>query len=218
MDWVASFYRSTIGKKIIMAVTGAVLVLFVIAHSLGNLLAFQGPDRLNAYAHFLKSNAGMLWTVRLVLLASVVFHVQMAWQLTRLDRTARPVGYAKQVPQASTLAARTIRWGGVLLLVFIVFHLLHFTTGTLHPSFSTTDVFANVVTAFRVPWVTVFYVAAMAALGFHLYHGVWSAVQTLGWNHPHYNPLRRRVATVLAVVIFGAFAAIPLAVAAGIIR
>lgn len=218
MNWVAKFYGSTIGKKIVMAVTGIVLVLFVIGHSLGNLLAFQGAEKFDAYAHLLQSAGGALWVVRAVLLGCVVLHVQSALQLTRLDRAARPVGYARLEPQASTWAARTMRYGGVLLLAFIVYHLLHFTVGAVHPDFVQGEVYRNVVTGFGVTWVALFYVVAMAALGLHLYHGVWSGLQTLGVNHPHVNPGRRRVASVLAVAVALAFASIPLAVLAGVIH
>ena len=221
MGTLLTFYRSTIGKKAIMAVTGLIGVAFVIAHMLGNLQVFQGPAKMNAYAAFLHGPAAeLVWAMRAVLLAAVVLHVLMAYQLTRRDRAARPVGYKLRTPQVSTWASRTIRWGGALLLVFIVLHILHFTTGTIRPAgvFTRGDVYANVVTSFRLWWVTLFYVLAMAALGLHLYHGAWSSFRTLGVNRPGYHPLRRRAAAVVAVAVWLGFTLVPVAVFAGFVR
>jgi succinate dehydrogenase / fumarate reductase cytochrome b subunit len=157
-----------------------------------------------------------------------VLHVLMAYQLTMIKRAARPIDYAKREPQVSTLASRTMRWGGVLLLVFIVFHILHFTTGTVfpiasrpdaqYPAFSHTDVYGNVVSAFRNPWVSLFYVVAMLFLLLHLFHGAWSSVRTLGLSKPSRHPLHRRVSTIIAVVVWLGFTAIPVAVLFGVIR
>lgn len=212
------FWDSTVGKKIVMAATGLVMVLFVIGHMAGNLLAFAGPARINAYGAFIHGTGELLWLVRIVLLTSVVLHIIAAYQLTRIEMAARPVAYARREPQVSTLAARTIRWGGALLLVFIVFHLLHFTTGTVHPDFVKGDVYGNMVVGFRVWPVALFYVLAMVALGLHLYHGTWSALRTLGVARPSGHPLHRRAATVLAIVVAGGFAVIPLAVMLGLLR
>jgi succinate dehydrogenase cytochrome b subunit len=212
MGWIGRFYRSTVGRKIVMAVTGVVLVGFVIGHMTGNLLAFKGSDAINGYSRFLHSTGELLWAVRTVLLVSVVLHVHSAWTLTRAARAARPAAYAEREAQVTTLSARSMRWGGVLLLGFIVFHLLHFTTGTLHPYFVPGDVYANLIVGFSVPAVVVFYLIAMAALALHLHHGVSSLFQTLGANHPHLNPGRRRLATFLAVVVPLGFAVIPVAV------
>ncbi|MGH7717368.1 MAG: succinate dehydrogenase cytochrome b subunit [Gemmatimonadaceae bacterium] len=215
---VLEFYRSTIGKKLVMAVTGLIMVGFVVGHVSGNLLVFRGRTALNAYAAFLKDTGALLWLVRGLLLASLLLHVVAAVQLTRRDLQARPVGYGRREAQVSTFASRTIRWGGVALLLFIVYHLLHFTTGTLHPSFSRTDVYHNMVAAFQVWWVSAIYVAAMIALGLHLYHGGWAAVRTLGFSKPGENPLRHRVAAVLAVAVWLGFTVIPVAVLAGLVR
>jgi succinate dehydrogenase / fumarate reductase cytochrome b subunit len=226
--WALTLYRSTIGKKVIMAVTGLMLVVFVIGHMVGNLQVFIGSEKMNAYAAFLKSTGELLWVARLGLLAAVLLHILMAWQLTQIKNRARPVGYEKREPQVSTLASRTMRWGGVFLLVFIVFHILHFTTGTVfpgasspdaqYPAFSHTDVYGNVVAAFRTPWVVAFYVVAMIFLMLHLFHGAWSSVRTLGLAKPSPNPLHRRVATVLALVVWLGFTAVPVAVFLGVIR
>ena len=226
--WALTLYRSTIGKKMIMAVTGLVLVVFVIGHMAGNLQQFLGPEKMNAYAAFLKSTGELLWIARLGLLAVAVLHVLMAYQLWRIKREARPIDYAKREPQVSTLGSRTMRWGGVLLLVFIVFHILHFTTGTVfpvasqpdarYPEFSHTDVYGNVVSAFRNPWVVLFYVVAMLFLLLHLFHGAWSSVRTLGLSKPSRDPLHRRVSTIVAVVVWLGFTVVPVAVFFGVIR
>jgi len=201
-----------------MAATGLILVAFVVMHMLGNTLIFQGPERINAYSRLLHSTGELLWFVRAVLLTAVVLHVDAAFRLTRRAHAARPVDYDIRQPQVSTVAARTIRWGGLLLLVFVVFHLLHFTTGTLLPSFRPGDVYANVVTGFHVWPVAVFYLVAMAALGLHLYHGAWSSVRTLGLARPNANPLHRSAAAVLAGVVAIGFALVPLAVLLGWVR
>jgi succinate dehydrogenase / fumarate reductase cytochrome b subunit len=216
MDLVR-FLRSTVGRKVVMGVTGLILVGFVVGHVAGNLLVFKGPEALNAYSAFLKKSLPVLYGVRVVLLTAVGLHIWAAYSLTRLDLASRPVSYSRFSPQISTLAARTMRWGGVLLLVFIVYHLLHLTVGSVHPGFSHTDVYGNVITGFRVTWVAGFYIVAMVALGAHLYHGVWSFFQTMGWNHPRYNAARRRLATALAVLVALGFIAIPAAVLGGVL-
>ena len=203
-----------------MAATGLIGVAYVIAHMVGNLQVFQGADKLNGYAAMLHGPfKGALWAARAVLLAAVVLHVVAAWQLTQLDRAARPAGYVRREPQISTLASRTMRWGGVLLLVFIVFHILHFTTGTIQPApFVAGDVYGNMVGGFRVWWVALFYALAMVALGFHLYHGAWSSARTLGVGTPSPRPFRRPLAAAIALVVAVGFALVPLAVFFGIVK
>ncbi len=218
---VRALWDSTIGKKVVMAVTGMIGIGFVLGHMIGNLQVFQGAERLNAYGALLHGPLNeALWAVRVVLIACVVLHVVAAYQLTQRDRAARPVGYVRKEPQVSTFASRTMRVGGVILLVFIVFHILHFTTGTIRPSgtFEPGNVYGNVVDSFRVVGVTVFYLVAMAALGLHLYHGVWSSTRTLGVARPSPTPLRRPVAIVLAILVAGGFAIVPLAVLLGLVR
>jgi succinate dehydrogenase / fumarate reductase cytochrome b subunit len=209
-----------VGKKVVMGVTGLIGIGFVILHSLGNLLVFRGPDALNSYSHFLKSSGELLWTLRIILILAVVLHVIAAVQLTTQSRAARPIGYVKYDPQAATIASRTMRWGGALLLVFIVVHILHFTTGTIRPSgfFSHQDVYANVVTSFHVWWVSLFYIFAMIALGLHLFHGAWSSVRSIGVSPASPEPLHHRVSLVLAILIWAAFTAVPLAVLTGVVR
>ena len=218
MGPLAGFWRSTIGKKIVMAVTGVLLVGFIIGHAMGNLIVFRGPEAFNAYAAFLKGNAGVLWTVLVGLLVAVVLHIIAAYQLARLQQRARPIGYQHREPQVSTLAARTIRWGGALLLVFVIYHLLHLTTGTVHPAFSHVDAYGNVMIGFRVWWVALIYIVATIALGLHLYHGVWSSIRTLGLARPTYQPLKRRAALVIALGVTLAFIAIVSSVAIGMVR
>src|SRR3954464_5488627 len=163
MGRLRAFYASMVGKKAVMGVTGLIGVGFVIAHSLGNLLVFRGPAAINSYSRFLKSTGELLWTLRIVLIIAVILHVIAAVQLTAQSRAARPIGYTKRESQVATIASRTMRWGGALLLVFIVVHILHFTTGTIRPAgvFTGEDVYRNVVSSFRLWWVTLFYVLAM---------------------------------------------------------
>jgi succinate dehydrogenase cytochrome b subunit len=220
MGRIRRFYGSMVGKKVVMGVTGLIGVGFVILHSLGNLLIFRGPTAINSYSHFLKSTGELLWALRIVLIVAVILHVIAAVQLTRQSRAARPVAYTKRETQVATVASRTMRWGGALLLVFIILHILHFTTGTIRPAgvFSSEDVYANMVMSFRIWWVALFYVVAMAALGLHLFHGTWSSVRSIGVSPRSPQPLHRRVSLVIAVFVWAAFTSIPLAVFAGLVR
>jgi succinate dehydrogenase / fumarate reductase, cytochrome b subunit len=215
------FYRSTVGKKILMAVSGIIGIVFLILHMLGNLQIFQGAARINGYAAILHGPlAEVVLAQRVILLVAVIVHVLMAWQLTMRARAARPAAYARRKPQASTLASRTMRVGGVLLLLFIPFHILHFTTGDIRPAgvFTAGDVYANAIAGFHVPWVVAFYLLAMIALGLHLYHGAWSSVRTLGLAPARPHPLHRPVALLLAVVLWLGFSLVPLAIALGWVR
>ncbi len=210
------FWQSTIGKKIVMAVTGIVGILFVIGHMSGNLLMFKGQDAMHHYALLLRTSMPLLYVVRAVLVVCVALHAISAYQLTMLSRAARPQDYAQRRPQVTTLAARTIRWGGVLLLVFIVFHLLQLTLGVVHPDFREMDPYHNVLTGLSNPLVAAFYVLAMLALALHLYHGTWAAVRTLGVARPATFPLKRTLALVLAVIVAAGFLLIPLATLGGL--
>lgn len=214
------FYASMVGKKFVMGVTGLIGVGFVIVHALGNLLVFRGSTAINSYSHFLKSTGELLWAVRIVLIVAVILHVIAAVQLSRQSLAARPTGYVKLKPQAATIASRTMRWGGALLLIFIPLHILHFTTGTIRPAgyFSSQDVYANIVSSFRIWWVALFYIAAMIALGLHLFHGAWSSVRSIGVSPASPHPLHHRISLVIAVVVWAAFTSIPLAVVTGFVR
>jgi succinate dehydrogenase / fumarate reductase cytochrome b subunit len=223
----AAFYRSTIGKKIIMGVTGLIGVGFVILHMAGNLQVFIGQDKLNSYGAMLHGPlAEVTWLLRIVLIVAVILHVLMAYQLTQLSAAARPIGYQKRESQVSTLASRTMKYGGVLLLVFIVFHILHFTTETIDPggwrgmtdSQGHRDVYGNIIASFRVWWVALFYIVSMLALGLHLYHGAWSSIRTLGYAKSSPNPLHRRIALAIAAIVWLGFTLVPVGVIAGIIR
>ena len=201
-----------------MAVTGLVMIGFLIIHALGNLQVFSGPLKINEYSASLRRLGPLLWIARGGLIVALVLHVVAAYQLTRRKQIARPVGYEVQDPQVSTVAARTIRWGGVLLLVFVVLHLLHLTFGTIHPAFDHKDVYGNLVAGFQIWWVALLYLAAMVGLGLHLYHGTWSSIRTLGLTRASGDPLKRRFAAVLAWVLYLGFSIVPIAVLAGIVR
>ena len=219
MNRASGLWSASVGKKAVMAVTGLIMVAYLITHVLANLMVFQGPAKINAYSAFLHGTGGALWVARLVLLAALVLHVVAAAQLTARRRAARPVAYAAgREPQVSTFASRTIRWGGVLILIFIVYHLLHFTLGTVHPSFVEGDPYHNVAAGFGNPLVVIFYELALAALGLHLYHGIWSSGRSLGVSPPSPHPLKRQLAAALSVLIWAGFAVIPIAVAAGALR
>lgn len=224
MTWIRSFWSSTIGKKIVMAVTGVIGIGFVIGHMLGNLQAFEGAEKINAYGRFLHHTIGLeLWLVRIVLLAAVILHVVAAVQLTRLSQAARPKGYVRKKSQAATLASRAMRYGGLILLIFIIVHILQFTTRSF-PGYDAmdpaggVDVYANLLTAFRNPWWVLFYAVAMLALALHLYHGAWSSVRTIGANKPSANPLKHGISLLIAVVVAGGFVLIPFAVFFGVLR
>jgi succinate dehydrogenase / fumarate reductase cytochrome b subunit len=209
-----NFFASTVGKKIVMAVSGLIMVGFVIVHMAGNLQLFEGADRLNSYSAFLHGPANeLLWIVRVVLIVALVAHVVSAYQLTVIDRAARPVPYAKRELQAATIGSRTMRVGGVVLLIFIVLHILHITTLTLQPApLVEGDVYGNVIASFRIWWVTLLYVIAMLALGLHLYHGAWSSVRTLGFERGRLDPFKRPVAIAVAVIVWAGFTLVPVAV------
>jgi len=225
--FLVDFYRSTIGKKIIMGVTGLIGIGFVILHMAGNLQAFVGQEKINAYGALLHGPlAELTWLLRIVLIVSVILHVLMAYQLTLISRAARPIAYQKKEPQVATLASRTMKWGGVLLLVFIVVHLLHFTTEQIDPAGwrgmsdlrGNRDVYGNIVGSFRIWWVAAFYIIAMIALGLHLYHGAWSSIRTLGYAKSSPTPLHRRIALAVAIIVWIGFTIIPVAVVAGFLR
>lgn len=217
MSWVTGFYRSVIGKKVIMAVTGILLVGFLLSHMASNILVFKDPAALDEYAAWLRSFGPLLWVARLGLLGLAVLHVLMALQLTALARRARPAAYEHLERRSSTLGARTMRVGGFVLLFFIVFHILHFTTGTVHPDFRHGEVGANLIRGFQLqPAVAAFYIVAMMALGLHLSHGIWSFFQTLGWHHPRWERVRLGVAWGLTILIAGGLLVIPIGVLAGL--
>ena len=208
-----------------MAVTGAILFGWIVLHMLGNMKIYLGAEHLNEYAKFLITmgapalpNKTLLWVSRLVLLICVWLHIQAATQLTLMNRAARPVGYRERDYVVGTYAARTMRWGGVIILLFVIYHLLHFTTGTVHPNFIEHDVYHNVVTGFQVWWVSAFYIIAQLALGLHLYHGLWSMFNSLGLNNPKFNNWKKVFATAFALLITAGNVSFPIAVLIGLVR
>ena len=217
-----SFFRSSVGLKIVMALTGIVLFGFVIGHMIGNLQVYLGPEVFNHYAELLRElGHGMaLWIARAGLLVAVGLHIWSAWRLTLMNSAARPVGYREVERRESTYASRTMRWSGVILLLFIVYHLLHFTIGVhaVHPQFVPGDAYHNFVTGFQNPLVSGFYVLAMLALGLHLYHGAWSFMQTLGLSHPRYDHLRYAFAALVTLVILAGNISFPVAVLTGYVH
>ena len=220
MSRTSTFLASTIGRKVVMAVTGVVLFGFVIVHMIGNLQLYVGAESVNAYSAFLHEvlHGGGLWIARAVLLASVGLHIWAAASLTLADRGARPVGYRRTTARQSTYASRTMRWSGVFLLAFVVYHLLDLTLGTVNPSFEEGDVYHNVVASFRVVPVALFYLAAMLMLGMHLWHGSYSLLQTLGFSHPRYERTLRAVAGTFAALVVLGNLSFPLAVLVGLVR
>jgi len=214
------YVTSTIGRKVVMAVTGLVLFGFVVGHFVGNLTLYLGPEAINAYSRFLHGflHGGGLWVARAVLLACAVLHVWAATSLTLDSWAARPDGYRRWKAKDSTYASRTMRWGGVILFAFIVFHILHLTLGRFHPDYRPGDVYHNLVAGFQVWPVALFYVVAMVLLALHLDHGVWSLCQTLGLSHPRYKRWARVAARGFALLILVGNCSFPLAVLAGWVR
>jgi succinate dehydrogenase / fumarate reductase, cytochrome b subunit len=220
MSATRTFLGSTIGKKVVMASTGVVLFGFVLGHMVGNLQLYLGSEALNHYAVWLREllHGGGLWIARVVLLGCVGLHIWAAASLTIADRAARPVGYREWEPRESTFASRTMRWSGVFLLAFVIYHLLDLTFGVVNPHFVPGDVYHNVIASFRVVPVSLFYIAAMLLLWMHLRHGVWSMLRTLGLAHPRYEVLVHRAAAAFATLIVAGNISFPLAVLFGVIR
>lgn len=220
--------RSTIALKLAMAVSGLLFLAFVLAHMYGNLKAFSGEEAFNEYAHHLRElgepmlpHEGALWILRIGLIAALIVHVASAVALWRRANRARTVKYAVKKNQKSSLSSRTMRWGGLTLLVFIVWHLLNFTIVKVNPSNGDTggeNPYALMVDSFDLWWMTLIYLVAMVALGMHLHHGTFSAIQTLGFTNTAKSRARAREAGwVVAVVVAGGFALVPLFVLFGVI-
>lgn len=215
---------SSVQLKFVMAVTGAILVLYLIAHMLGNLKIFFGEQALNTYAAWLREigepalpGEGMLWLIRIVLLVAVIAHIVSATVLARRARAARPVKYAHRRPVSTSYASRTMRWGGVIILLFVIYHILDLTTGTLNPNGQPGQVYDNVVADFSRWYVTLAYVVANLAVGFHIRHGIWSALQTVGRSSGPYQMRYKAIALVIAVVLTAGFLAVPFAVQFGLV-
>ncbi|HJT21530.1 MAG TPA: succinate dehydrogenase cytochrome b subunit [Nitrospira sp.] len=219
------FAVTSLGSKIVAALTGFVLTAFVIFHMLGNLQVFQGRDALNSYAAFLRELPLLLWSARIGLFVMAALHVGMTLQLAIGNRRARPVSYARREYRKASLASRTMALSGTLLLLFIVFHLLHLTAGVIDTSFldrpdlrGHRDVYGRVIHAFQTPWIVIVYVVGQAALALHLSHGVSSMFQTWGFEHPLFNRFFRSAGPLVAGIVVGGNIAIILAIAFGVLR
>ncbi|GAB4126472.1 MAG: succinate dehydrogenase cytochrome b subunit [Roseiflexaceae bacterium] len=229
-----SVYRTSVGKKFVMAITGLIGYGFVIGHMIGNLKVFLGPTEFNHYAEFLRTVGEpllpartLLWIIRIVLLTAVGLHIWSALQLTRQSQASRPVRYANKKQIQANFASMTLRWGGITILLFLIFHLLHFTFGTIHPDFrletgasglTHPDAYHNLVVGFQNPLIVGFYLLAVAALATHMFHGVWSMFQTLGLNGNNTNTFFRGLAVASAVVLFLGFSSVPISVLLGVVK
>jgi len=218
MGRVAMFYQTTVGKKVVMAATGGLFCLFLVGHLLGNLQIFIGAERLNAYAHFLKSLGELLWVVRGVMGIALVLHFVAALQITLENWRARPVGYAVKKDIETSYAARTMIISGPLLLLYVIYHLMMFTLLWTDPSYTVADVYGNVVKAFQVPLISGIYIVAMLALGFHLSHGIFSMLNTLGLSNQRYHTFRKIVSPTVGFLIALGYIAIPVAVLVGLVH
>jgi succinate dehydrogenase / fumarate reductase cytochrome b subunit len=212
------FYQASIGKKAVMAGTAVVLFGYVIGHLAGNLQVYLGAEQMDHYAAFLHSMPVLLWGVRALLLVCVVLHITASIQLTILKRQARPIGYVKKDAVGSNIASRSMIWSGAMIAAFVVYHLLDLTAGVANTAqYQELHAYENLVYSFQRLPVSVFYIIAMVLLGMHLYHGIWSMFQTLGFSHPRYTPLIKRTAAVVAILITAGFISIPIAVMTGVV-
>jgi succinate dehydrogenase / fumarate reductase, cytochrome b subunit len=225
MSNVTRFFKSSLGKKYVMALTGFALFAFVIAHMAGNLQIFLGADSINAYAAFLKARPALLWSARAGLLVVAILHITAAIQLVRINRRARPIGYNDNKVVASSLAQRTIFMSGLIILAFIIYHLLHFTFGATNPdylgyrdSLGRHDVYRMMIAGFSNVWVSLFYVIAMGLLCLHLSHGVSSMFQSLGLRRRAITRSINLFARTMALVIFIGNVAIVVAVLTGLVK
>jgi succinate dehydrogenase / fumarate reductase, cytochrome b subunit len=220
MEASIGFMSSLVGRKIVMAATGIVLIGFVFGHMVGNLQVYMGPEALDAYAEFLQTflHGGGIWIARASLATAVVLHVWAAVSLTLESRRARPLGYRVQDWRESTYASRTMIWGGLILAGFVTYHIMHFTLGTCHSDFRPGEVYHNVVSGFQFVPASIVYIVSMLALGLHMYHGVSSMFQTLGLNHPAWNGLRALIGFGLTGLVVLGNISIPVSVMMGWVR
>ncbi len=210
-----AFYEAPVGKKVIVAVTGLVLIGYVVAHMLGNLQIFVGRERINAYAELLHNAGPLLWAARLVLLVAVGLHIFYTVQLWWLKRRARPIGYVKKVDVPSAYAARTMILSGPILAAFVIFHVLHLTTGDAGLPFEPLNVYENVVRGFRIWYVSAVYMVAVSLVGLHIWHGLWSMLHTLGLDDERYRPALVRISHLVGALVALGYLSIPVAVLAG---
>lgn len=208
-----TLHQTTIGKKVIMALSGVIIVGFAIGHFLGNLNLYLGPEAMDGYAEKLQSLPPLVWGTRLVLLFAFGVHIGSAFSLWARNMRARGSRYKQHKDLATDYAARTMYWSGPILLLFVVYHLLHFTILPAHPG----EVYRNVVEGFQNPLIAGVYIAGNLALGFHIFHGIYSAFQTLGANHPRYNSYRRDLAIAISAAITIGNLSFPISVLAGLV-
>ncbi len=216
------FYELAIGKKAVMAVTGVILVLYVIGHLAGNLQIYGGREMINRYAHFLHASEALLWAARAVLLTAVGLHILAAFQLWLLKRRARPVQYYKKDDVPFAYAARTMVWSGPIIAAFVAFHILHLTVGDipglpLQAMAGGYDVYHNIVVGFRHWEVSAAYIVAIVFLTLHMYHGIWSMFQSVGFSHPRYTPGLKRFSQVFSILLGAGYISIPVSVMLGVI-
>ena len=224
MQRLLRFYGTSLGKKAVMAVTGLMLFGFVAGHLAGNLKVFTGAEKFNAYADFLREvgaplfgHGELLWVARFGLLAALGLHLLAALQLVLLARRARPAAYRRAVHLEDTFASRTMRSGGIVIFAFVLYHLMHLTWGNVHPAFVVGDPYANLVRGFQSVGVSAGYIIAVSVVGLHVYHGIWSSLQTLGLNQAGHTRWRKASAAVATLIVLGNIS-IPLAVLAGVVR
>lgn len=224
VPWPVAFYRSAIGKKWVMAVTGILLMGYVFAHMAGNLHLYQGAQEFNEYGEFLREllvplvpRTWALWALRIGLIAAFAFHIHSAYSLTLMNRRARAAGryVAPRDWQAANAASRSMRWTGVVIALFVIWHLTDLTWGTVNPDFVRGDVFRNLVASFERPANAALYIVANIALGLHLYHGGWAMFQSLGLNNPRWNSWRRGFAAGFAGIVMIGNLSFPVAVLTG---
>jgi succinate dehydrogenase / fumarate reductase cytochrome b subunit len=214
---LAAVWASPIGRKALMAVTGVVLFAYVLVHMLANLQIYEGPAQINRYAELLRVSPPLLWSVRVVLLASFLVHAIAGIQLALERRRARPVAYGTWAAAGSTPASRTMIWSGLLILLFVLYHLLDLTLGPANPDFVAGDVYHNVVASLGRALASLAYLVAMLALAFHLWHGLWSMFQSLGTSSAGAAGGIRRAAALFATLVALGFASIPIAVLVGLV-
>lgn len=217
MARIQAFSSELVGKKVMMALTGLLMYLFIIFHQIANLTIFFGRDVLNDWAFFLDRLGIILWGVRLLLAFSLIWHTVVAFQVWLDGRRARPVGYEVKKDIATSYAARTMIWTGPLIFAYLVYHIAMFDFQLTGPGNRLNDIYTNVVMAFRVPWITGVYLAALVILGIHFYHGTWSMLHTFGISNPHYHRLRWILSPAVAAIISLGFILIPLAVITGFV-
>ena len=215
-----TFWQSTNGKKVVMAVTGAMMFAFIVGHMLGNLQMFEAPEHINAYGHFLHNLGELLWIERGTMLLAIALHITVTVQLALRSKAARPVGYSRKEAINSSYASRTMYWSGPIVLAFIIFHLLQFTAGYIHPhaTFTEGDVYGNVVAGFQVWWVSAWYIVAVGLLCLHLSHGLWSMFQSVGLAHKRHTAMLKIAARAIAILIFLGYSSIPISVYLGLIK